>query len=52
MIKTISEDNRNEFENKINDLMDDGYKISSSSCGYIGEFETTYIIANIGWRFW
>lgn len=37
MIKTLSESNSNEFENKLNDLLDDGYKISSSSCGYIGE---------------
>ena len=37
MIKTISESNSNEFENKVNDLLDDGYKISSSSCGYVGE---------------
>lgn len=37
MIKTINESNSNEFENKINDLLDDGYKILSSSCGYVGE---------------
>lgn len=37
MIKTISECDFEEFENKINDLMKEGYKISSSSCGYVGE---------------
>lgn len=37
MIVTISESNNNIFENKVNDLIDDGYKIISSSCGYVGE---------------
>lgn len=37
MIKTISECNATEFENKISELIKDGYKLTSSSCGYVGE---------------
>lgn len=37
MITTVSENNNNEFINKVNDLLDDGYKILSTSCGYVGE---------------
>ena len=37
MIKTISECDSNEFEKKVNELIKEGYKITSSSCGYVGE---------------
>ena len=37
MVKTISECNSKEFEKKVNELIKEGYKITSSSCGYIGE---------------
>lgn len=37
MIITISEYDSDIFESKVNDLVDEGYKIISSSCGYVGE---------------
>lgn len=43
-IKVINESNNNEFENKVNDLLDEGYKVSSSSCGYT-ECNYEYYIA-------
>lgn len=35
MIKVINESNSNEFENEVNDWLDEGYKISSTSCGCV-----------------
>lgn len=37
MITTVSESNSNEYENKVNDLLNEGYKVLSTSCGYVGE---------------
>ena len=34
-IKTISSSNQEEFENKVNDLLADGYVISSTSSGFV-----------------
>lgn len=37
MVKTISNNNGTDFENEVNQLLNNGYRISSSSCGYVGE---------------
>lgn len=37
MIETISENDEKRFKEKVNDLLSEGYKISSTNCGYTGE---------------
>lgn len=37
MIKIIENNDKDEFENKVNELLSQGYKLSSSNCGYVGE---------------
>ena len=37
MIETISENDEKAFKEKINKLLSEGYKISSTNCGYSGE---------------
>lgn len=41
MVKVVYENGQKEFEENVNALMKDGYKISSSSCGYAGEVGNT-----------
>lgn len=36
-IKTIDTNDGADFERKAKELFKDGYKLSSSSCGYVGE---------------
>lgn len=36
-IKTVDTINGADFERKARKLFEDGYKLSSSSCGYVGE---------------
>lgn len=36
-IKTVDTNDSEEFERKAKELFKDGYKLSSSSCGYVGE---------------
>lgn len=35
MIKVISQNDQDDFENKVNKLIKDGYKIIASSCGFV-----------------
>ena len=35
IIKVIEESDMNKFESKVNDLLQNGYKISSTSCGFV-----------------
>ena len=37
MIETISENDEKAFKEKVNKLISQGYKISSTDCGYAGE---------------
>lgn len=37
MVKVVNESGQREFEEKVNALAKEGYKLSSSSCGYVGE---------------
>lgn len=37
MIETISENDEQRFKEKVNCLLSEGYKISSTNCGYAGE---------------
>lgn len=37
MIAAISENDRGIFLEKVNNLLSEGYKISSTNCGYAGE---------------
>lgn len=37
MIETISENDEKAFKGKVNKLLSQGYKISSTDCGYAGE---------------
>lgn len=37
MIETISENDEKRFKEKVNKLLSQGYKISSTDCGYVDE---------------
>lgn len=37
MIKTISENDNKIFEEEVERLLSEGYEISSTDCGYVGE---------------
>ncbi len=37
MVETISENDENKFKEKIRELINEGYKVSSTSCGYVSE---------------
>lgn len=37
MIETISENDENRFKEKVEKFLSQGYKISSTNCGYAGE---------------
>lgn len=37
MVETISENDEKRFKEKVNKLLSQGYKISSTNCGYSGE---------------
>lgn len=41
MTVVVNESGQKEFEKKVNALMKDGYKLSSSSCGFVGEVGNT-----------
>lgn len=37
MVVVVDKSDKDEFETEVNTMMDNGYKLSSSDCGYIGE---------------
>lgn len=37
MVETISENDNRLFKEKVNKLVSEGYKISSTNCGYVSE---------------
>lgn len=39
MIRVVNEKDSNEFEKKVNDLMNEGYEISSTNCVFTGDYE-------------
>lgn len=50
MIKTVFKNNQKEFEEEVNGLLSQGYKVSSTNCGYTGEvggnvYDTEYWVA-------
>lgn len=51
MVKIIDTNDSSDFENKVNDLIDNGYKVSSSSCGYVGEVGNDVYDCHYTWRF-
>lgn len=37
MVVVVDKSDKNEFEKEVNALMEKGYKLSSSNCGYMGQ---------------
>lgn len=37
MVVVVDKSDKDEFEIEVNTMMENGYKLSSSDCGYIGE---------------
>lgn len=37
MVVVVDKSDKDEFETEVNTMMENGYKLSSSDCGYIGE---------------
>lgn len=37
MVVVVDKSDKNEFEKEVNVLMEKGYELSSSNCGYIGQ---------------
>ena len=37
MVVVVDKNSKKEFEKEVNTMIENGYKLSSSDCGYIGE---------------
>lgn len=42
MIKVISTSDEDAFERRVNELLENGYKLSSSSCGFVDSEKYDY----------
>ncbi len=51
MIKTVNTSDYRKYEKEVNELIKEGYHVSSTSCGYVGEVGAMYMIVNTGWQF-